>query len=88
MREKRLVDPMLVAVLNKGGGMDVHLDPVQIGSAAKAGIILADFARHFARALAASRLEASEDAALAGIMALFHAELDRPTDLGEGGLVN
>ena len=88
MKPTRIVDPMLIAQKTKEGGMSVRLDPAQIGSGAAGGIILADLARHFARALAASRLERSEDHALAEILRLFQAEIERPTDTGEGALVN
>ena len=88
MKSTRIVDPMLIAQKTKEGGVNVHLDPAQIGSGAAGGIILADLARHFARALAAARLERSEDHALGEILRLFQAEIERPTDMGEGGLVN
>ncbi len=88
MKSTRIVDPMLIAQKTKEGGVNVHLDPAQIGSGAAGGIILADLARNFARALAAARLERSEDHALGEILRLFQAEIERPTDMGEGGLVN
>lgn len=88
MKPVRIVDPMLIAQKTREGGMSVRLDPAQIGSAAMGGLILADLARHFARALAAARLEPSEDQALGEILRLFEAEIERPTDLGEGGLTN
>lgn len=88
MKSVKIVDPMLIAQRNRDGGMSVRLDPTQIGSAATGGLILADLARHFARALAAARLEPSESRALGEILRLFEAEIERPTDLGEGGLAN
>lgn len=88
MKIRKITDPMLIALKTKEGGMTVTLDPSQIGSGAAGGLILADLARHFARALAAARLEASEDAALAEILRLFQAEIDHPTDPGEGSIVN
>jgi hypothetical protein len=45
------------------------------------GVLLADIARHAARVFATEQ-RISEDDALAGIRAMFDAELDRPTDPG------
>jgi hypothetical protein len=84
----KLVDPMLVAVKTKEGSVQVMLDPSQIGSAAAGGIILPGLARHFARALASARLGKSEEATMAEMLRLFQAEMDNPTDLGEGSIVN
>lgn len=85
---KTISDPMLIAQKTKDGGMTVMLDPIQVGSAAAGGLILADIARHFSRALVASGLEKSEAAAIGEMRRLFMAEMDHPTDLGEGSLVN
>ena len=60
----RIDNPALFAVLDATGALTVNVFPQQIKSAGIAGIMLADIAVHLARALAASKLEASESDAL------------------------
>ena len=82
------VSPFLVAWRNQDGGMTVQLDPSRIESTGAAGIMLADIARHFARALTQYGAAPSEERATTEILQLFDAEMDRPTDLGTGSIVN
>lgn len=62
------------------GGLQVALDPA-FPSPDVWGILLADIARHAARAYAAED-KCGESEALARIQAMLEAELDRPTDRG------
>jgi len=62
------------------GGLHVALDPA-FDSPDPWGIMLADIARHAARAFAAQKT-CSEKAALERIGSMLEAELQRPTDLG------
>lgn len=62
------------------GGLQVALDPA-FPSPDVWGILLADIARHAARAFAADE-KCGESEALARIQAMLEAELDRPTDRG------
>lgn len=80
--------PFLVAWRTEEGGMTVQLDPSRIESTGTAGIILADIARHFARALTQYGAAPSEERATSEILQLFDAEMERPTDLGTGSIVN
>ena len=80
--------PFLVAYRTEDGGMTVKLDPARVRSAGAAGIMLADLARHFARALTQYGAERSEDDAIDQMLAMFKAEMDSPTDLGIGSIVN
>jgi hypothetical protein len=82
------ISPFLVAWRTENGGMTVKLDPSRIQSTGAAGIILADIARHFARALTQYGAASSEQRAVNEILRLFDAEMDRPTDSGTGSIVN
>jgi hypothetical protein len=84
----KIKNPMLIAFMTDDRRIQVRLDPKKIGSAAAGGIILADLARHFARALPAAGLARSEDEALKAIWEIFEVEMKNPTDLGEGSIVN
>jgi hypothetical protein len=80
--------PFLVAWRTEDGGMTVQLDPSRIKSTGAAGIMLADIARHFARALTQYGAASSEERATTEILRLFDAEMDRPADPGIGLIVN
>jgi hypothetical protein len=80
--------PFLVAYHGEDGGMVVNIDPARVGSAGAAGIMLADFMRHFARALTQYGAARSEEEATADMLAIFKAEVESPTDLGSGSIVN
>jgi hypothetical protein len=80
--------PFLVAYRGEDGGMVVKLDPARVGSAGAAGIMLADFMRHFARALTQYGVARSEEDATAEMLSIFKAEVESPTDLGSGSIVN
>lgn len=62
------------------GGLHVSLDPA-FPNPDVWGVLLADIARHAARAYAADD-NCGETEALARIQAMLEAELDRPTDRG------
>ena len=70
------------------GPMTVSIDAEQIESPAHAGIMIADWMRHLARALAQSGKAESEDAALDQMIPLLQAELENPTDEIEGSIEN
>ena len=77
-----------VAFRTAEGGVGVQIDPDAIVGPSEAGVLLADFARHLALALAETgQVETPEDA-LEEMLDLFDAELDNPTDAPEGGLAN
>jgi hypothetical protein len=80
--------PFLVAYRGEDGGMAVKLDPARVGSAGAAGIMLADFMRHFARALTQYGAARSEEEATADMLTIFKAEVESPTDIGSGSIVN
>ncbi|PWE17212.1 DUF5076 domain-containing protein [Marinicauda salina] len=80
--------PFFVAFRTAEAGMTVHIDVDQVENGASAGIMLADFARHFASALAQTGKAAGPDAALEEILELFGAEIDNPTDTVEGSIRN
>jgi hypothetical protein len=80
--------PFLVAYHGEDGGMVVNIDPARVGSAGAAGIMLADFMQHFARALTQYGAARSEEEATADMLAVFKAEVESPTDLGSGSIVN
>ena len=63
-----------------GGGLHVSLLPA-FETPDMWGMLLADVARHAARAFAAEKV-CSEDAAMRAIIELLVAELDQPTDAG------
>ena len=88
MQSNASVEAMLVCWPTEDGGMRVSLNANMIASAGAGGLILADLARHFARALSQVGLADSEDEALNEICQLFAAEMNNPTDLGEGSIVN
>jgi hypothetical protein len=85
----RIDNPLLVAIraADPGGPMTVHIDASQVNSGPEAGIILADIATHFAKALAFAGKAESEARALADIRSLLDAELDSPTTQVAGHLV-
>jgi len=87
-QEESDASPFLVAWRAEDGGMTVKLDPSRIGSTGAAGIMLADIARHLARALTQYGVASSEERAITEILRLFDAEMDRPTDRGTGSIVN
>jgi len=88
-KKVRIEQPLLIAMRDQdpNGPMAVHIDPSQLGSAQEAGLVLADFAKHFSNALAEYDLAESPEQAMEQIRLLFDAELDNPTQDAEGGLV-
>ena len=78
--------PFLTACRTADGGMSVHIDPSGVESPAIAGIMLADFYRHFARMLAQTGKAQHEEGARAEMLALFMSELRQATDEGNGSL--
>ncbi len=85
----RIDNPLLVAVRDSDpdGPMTVRIDVAQISNAHEAGLILADFAKHFAKALTATGKAASEEAAMTELRWMFDAEMNQPTDGAQGGVV-
>lgn len=82
--EMRLQDPLMVAFFDEDGALNVHLDPKQVPDAHAAGMILADFARHFSNMLCQTGKSSTETVAIAGIRAGFDSELTDPTDSPTG----
>jgi hypothetical protein len=80
--------PFLVAGRGSDGNIIFHIDPSELKSAGTAGILLADALRHMARAMRQYGTVSSEDEAAAEMMRLFLAEMNSPTDLGSGSIVN
>lgn len=80
--------PFLVAYRGDDGGMVVKLDSARVGSADAAGIMLVDFMRHFARALTQYGVARCEEEATAEMLSIFKTEVESPTDLGSGSIVN
>lgn len=80
--------PFLVALKTSQDDVMVQIDPEAIPSADHAGILLADFARHMAMALAQTGKAESPEAALNQMLDLFEAELNTPTASPTGGLAN
>ncbi|MFC4723742.1 DUF5076 domain-containing protein [Glycocaulis abyssi] len=80
--------PFFVAFRADDGDVTVHIDTEVIESGSHAGILLADFSRHMAIALAQTGKAASPDAALNEMLGLFQAEINNPTDTPRGGIAN
>ena len=80
--------PFLAAYMMPDGGMQVGLNPAQIPDAEIAGLILADIARHLARALVMTGASRSQEVAMKEMLDMFVAEMNAPTDLGSGSIVN
>ena len=80
--------PFLVAYRTEDRGMMVRLDPAQIESPGHAGIMVVDIMRHMARAMSQYGTAPTEDAAMGEMTRLVQAELEHPTDLGSGSIVN
>ncbi|XBQ15662.1 MAG: DUF5076 domain-containing protein [Oceanicaulis sp.] len=80
--------PFFLAFRTKDGEIGVQLDPEAMEGPGHAGVLLADFARHFAMAFAQTGKASSPDAALDEILDLFEAELENPTDAPRGGISN
>ena len=64
----------------------VNIDPAPIESPGHAGIMVADWMRHLARALAQASKAESEEAALEQMVSLLEAELRAPTERIEGSI--
>jgi len=80
--------PFFVVFRTKDGEVGVQLDIEALESAEHAGVLLADFARHFAMAFAQTGKASSPDAALDEMLDLMEAELENPTDTPRGGITN
>lgn len=85
MRSEDNLQPFLVAFPGGEGGHTVMLDPSFFNGADEVGVFLADVARHFARAFVQSGRARNMEDAIEQIRELFDAELDSPSDEGEGG---
>ena len=70
------------------GPMTVNIDPAQIESPGHAGIMVADWMRHLARALSQTGKAENERAALEQMISLLEAELNSPTDEIQGSVGN
>jgi hypothetical protein len=80
--------PFFVAFRTKDGEIGVQLDIEALEAPEHAGVLLADFARHFAMAFAQSGKASSPDAALDEMLDLMEDELENPTDTPRGGISN
>ena len=80
--------PFFVALKTETGDIIVQLDPEAIPGPDYAGLLLADFSRHMAAALAQTGKAPSPQAALTGMLDVFEAELNAPTDTPTGGITN
>ncbi len=80
--------PFLVALKTPDDDVMVQIDPEALPGPDHAGILLADFARHMAMALAQTGKADSPEAALNQMLDLFEAELNSPTDTPTGGIAN
>ena len=86
----RGAEPFFVAYrdADPNGAVTVQIDPDLIESPAHGGLMLADFARHMARAMSQTGKAESEAQALDTILNLFQAELDNPTCPIQGSMQN
>ena len=84
----KLEDPLMVAFFDAEGALNVQIDPEQVPNGNAAGMILADFARHFQNMLVDVGKENSHSTALAAIERGFRAEIDDPTDDPSGKVEN
>ena len=80
--------PFFIAFRAEDGEITVHIDTEVVESGGHAGVLLADFAKHMAIALAQTGKASSPDAALDDMLDLFEAELENPTDTPRGGIAN
>ncbi|MBS3651321.1 DUF5076 domain-containing protein [Pseudaminobacter sp. 19-2017] len=80
--------PFIQCFRTEDDGLVVRIDPAQVELPAHAGIMVVDIARHLARAMAQYGSACSEHEAMSEIVRLMRAELDDPTDLGSGSIVN
>ncbi len=76
--------PLFTATMENDGGMEVRIDHTQIERPEYAGLMLADFAGHFANAMHQSGKADSAEAAMATMLEWFLKELQNPTDTPEG----
>ncbi|MEM6620247.1 MAG: DUF5076 domain-containing protein [Pseudomonadota bacterium] len=85
----QIENPMLIAqrTENAQETLSVYLSAEQLGNPSEAGVMLADIARHMARALADTSYEGTEEDALRQIAKLFNAELQSPTQPIKGGMI-
>lgn len=88
MQQDVQTPPFFIAFRAENGEITVHIDTEVIESGEHAGILLADFAKHMAIALAQTGKASSPDAALDDMLDLFEAELENPTDTPRGGIAN
>lgn len=80
--------PFFVAFRTREGEIGVQLDIEALEGPDHAGVLMADFVRHFAMAFAQTGKASSPDAALDEILDLMEAELENPTDTPRGGISN
>mgnify|MGYP006267316997 CR=1 FL=1 len=88
MRSEDNLQPFLVAFPGGEGGQTVMLDPSFFTGAGEVGLFLADLARHYARAFVQSGRARDMEDAIEQMRELFDAELEMPTDEGEGGFAS
>lgn len=87
-KKQVLHNPFFIALRDSdpNGPMEVRIDPSQVNDATEAGIILADFAKHFARALHQTEKAPSEGEALTTIQSFFNEEILNSTQNPDGGI--
>jgi len=86
-KEVKIENPLLISLM-QNDELVVHLDPSQVGNPSQGGVVLADIAIHFSRALVGIGAASGEDEALDEIKRVFNAELDNPQGNAEGGIVS
>lgn len=86
-KEVKIENPLLIAIM-QNDELVVHLDPSQIGNPSQGGVVLADIAIHFSRALTSIDAASDEGEALNEIKRVFNAELEKSQGNAEGGLVS
>lgn len=77
--------PFFLASIDAEGGMTVRIDIDQIEGPAHAGIMLADFTQHLARALTQAGKSPDPAQAIQDMLELYAAEMSNPTDTVEEG---
>ena len=80
----QLTDPLMVAFFDVDDALEVRIDPDQVPDAKTAGILLADFSRHFAQLLEQTGQAATIGDAHDAMMRAFIDELNDPTDNAPG----
>ncbi|MEM0924026.1 MAG: DUF5076 domain-containing protein [Pseudomonadota bacterium] len=79
--------PVFEAFLDPRDGLEVRINTDVFSEAGAAGVMLADFAQHMAKALAQSGKADTAESALHEMLDIFVNELEDPTDAPEGGML-